>query len=282
MKPIADTNTARTSPPAKIIGMTAKPTNGLTDPRPVCPDCGGQGFVGYDVQPGHRLFGKVQPCPNEQYHGAERVKRLAGLSGLYPGDLKRRLSDIAPMPGNEKALRAANEFLDNPYGWLYLWGGPGNAKSEILIAIVNELNLSGRGPAVYIKFSTLVNKMREAFTEQAHRQKFLATGKGLDDLENLGYIDRFELIKSIKVLAIDELDKVRMTDFAQEFRFDFFDERHRQAIHGETMTVFASQSKPDEMPSPLKSRFNDGRFKVVENKAGDARANMKMAEAEGR
>lgn len=254
--------------------MIAKPASDLVTLPQGCPDCGGMGFIGYDVPYGHEFFGKVQPCPNEQYHGAERVKRLVALSGLYPADLKRRLDDISAMPGNEQMLEAANRFLDEPYGWLYLWGGPGNAKSEILIAIINELNLSGHGPAIYIKFSTLVNKMREAFTEQAHRQKFLATGKGLDELDNLGYVDRFELIKSIKVLAVDELDKVRMTDFAQEFRFDFFDERYRQAIHGETMTVFASQSKPDDMPNPLKSRFNDGRFMVIENKAGDARSNM--------
>jgi chromosomal replication initiation ATPase DnaA len=241
---------------------------------PGCPDCGGHGFIGYDVQPGHRLFGKVQPCPNEQYHGAERVKRLAGLSGLYPGDLKRRLADIAPMPGNEQALKAAWAFLDNPYGWLYLWGGPGNAKSEILIAIVNELNQSGRGPAVYLKFSVLLNKMREAFTEASHRQERLTKGDKLDELDNLGYLDRFELIKSIRVLAIDEIDKVRMTAFAQEFQFDFFDERYRQGIHGETMTLFASQSSPNDMPGPLKSRFNDGHFVAVENKAGDARPDM--------
>lgn len=254
-----------------------KPASDTANLRPACPDCGGQGFIGYDVQPGHPLFGKVQPCPNEQFHGAERIKRLAGLSGLYPNDLKRRLDDIAPIPGNEAALKAANDFLDNPYGWLYLWGGPGNAKSEILIAIVNEINLSGRGPAVYIKFSALINKMRQAFSEESHRQKRLVKGDKLDDLENLGYLDRFELIKSIKVLAIDELDKVRMTDFAQEFRFDFFDERYRQAGNGETMTIFASQSSPDDMPTPLKSRFRDGRFRVVENKAGDARPDMERS-----
>lgn len=261
--------------------MIATPASVSASLRPACPDCGGMGFIGYNVPFGHALFGKVQPCPNEQYHGDERIKRLAGLSGLYPNDLKRRLSDIAEIPGNEAALRAARDFLDNPFGWLYLWGGPGNAKSEMLIAIVNEINLSGRGPAVYIKFSTLVNKMREAFSEQAHREKFLASGKSLDDMANLGYLDRFELIKSIKILAIDELDKVRMTDFAQEFRFDFFDERYRQAGNGETMTIFASQSGPEDMPNPLKSRFNDGRFRVVENKAGDARPDMQRMEAEG-
>ena len=246
--------------------------------RSGCPDCGGMGFVGYDVDPAHPMFGRVKPCENSAFHGAERLQRAAALSGLMAGDLERRLADIKPMPGNKPMLEAARKMISNPYGWLYIHGGPGNAKSEILIAIVNELNASGQGPALYIKFSRLIEWMRDAFTEKANRDRQLAQGRGFYDLENLGYLDRFERIKSIRCLALDEIDKARMTEFAEEFRFDFFDERYRLGVYGQAVTLFASQTPPEVMPEPLVSRFRDGRFRVVENGAADARPGMRRAE----
>lgn len=225
------------------------------------------------MPPGHPKFGKIVPCDNP-CHADERVRRLAVVSGLHPADLKRRLVDIYPMPGNKTMLDAARQMIDDPCGWLYIHGGPGNAKSEILIAMVNEINAAGKGPAMYVKFTGLVNYIREAFAERSYRQKQLERGVGAGGWDNLGYLDRFNRVKDIKFLAIDELDKARVTEFVEEFRFDFLDERYRQAINGDTVTVFASQTPPGELPKPLASRVMDGRFIVVCNTAGDARPEM--------
>lgn len=171
------------------------------------------------------------------------------------------------MKGNEAMLQAANEMLTNPYGWLWIHGGPGNAKSEVLIALVNELNLSGRGPAVYTKFTTLIDYMRDAFNERKQQDKH---GPDVD----LGYIARFERLKGIKVLAIDEMDKVRDTPFMLDFRFDFLDERYRQGVNGQTVTLFTSNVNPAQLPDPIWDRVRDGRFKIIHNQAGSARPNM--------
>ncbi len=72
-------------------------------------------------------------------------------------------------------------------------------------------------------------------------------------------------------MAIEEFGKSRVTEFTQEFRFDFLDERYEQALRGETVTLFAANSSPAELPQALRSRIEDGRFQVVENGAGDAR-----------
>ena len=220
------------------------------------------------------MFGKLKPCENDVYHGGERLQRLAGLSGLGSKALQRRLADIVPLDdGSNKAmLVAAHRMLNNPQGWLYIWGGPGNAKTVVLIALVNELNQSGRGPAVYMKLSRLINIMREGHAEKSSRNRQIGEGVRQDGLENLGFFDRYEKIKNIRGLIIDEFDKARMTDFAEEFRFDFFDDRYMQAEDGETYTVFGSNSKPSVFPSPLKSRFDQ--FPVVHNAAGDARKDM--------
>lgn len=181
--------------------------------------------------------------------------------------MARRLSDIKPIQGNQEMLKAANDFINTPAGWLYFWGGPGNAKSEALIAIVNELNASGRGPAVYTTFTRLIDWMRDSFRERKAQEKDADT--------DLGYIQRFNRILKIKCLAIDEMDKARSTEFADEFRFHFLDERYRQAVHGQTCTIFASNSNPNTLPEPLYDRVRDGRFVIVENKAGSARPNMR-------
>ena len=254
----------------------------VSPPLPTnCPDCGGQGFVGYDgVQPGHVLFGKIEPCQNETYHGADRLRRMAKISGLRPQDLNRRLDDINPAEGNEQMLSAARRMIADPRGWLYIHGGPGNAKSEVLKAIVNELNATGQGPAIYLKFSQLLNWMRDAYAEKSNRRRQLSQGVNVGDLENLSYLDRFNRVKAIKGLALDEVDKARMTEFAEEFRFDFFDERYLDAVNGEGWTLFASQTPPSEMPDPLASRFSE--FEIVHNAAGDARPSLGQKRRAGR
>jgi hypothetical protein len=228
---------------------------------PQCPDCHGMGFFRLDVPPGDRRFGKPVPCDNP-LHTAERLDRAAQLSNLHPGDLARRLADIDPNTGNSAMLIAACKMVDNPAGpagWLYIWGGPGNAKSEVLIAMVNEVNEAGRGPAMYVTYSHLVNWVREA-----HRP---------DATES--YIKRLERLKALRLIAVDETDKARDTEFSQEFRFEFLDERYRQGILGTSAMVFASNTDPALLPLPLYDRVRDGRFTIVENTAPSARPHMR-------
>lgn len=229
--------------------------------------CKGLGFIRHDVPVGHPEFGKAFPCGHPS-HSGERMERVIKVSGLTDKDLKRRLRDIKPNPGNQAMLQAAREMIDNPEGWLYVWGGPGNAKSEVLIGIVNELRLKGK-VILYTKFSRIIEYMREAFSEHQQRDKYGP------EASSLGYVDRFERLKAIQVLAIDEMDKVRSTPFADEFCFDFLDERYRQAIRGETVTIFASNADPAEFPPAIYDRLRDGRFKMIHNTASSARPYMK-------
>jgi DNA replication protein DnaC len=231
------------------------------------------------VSPSDPRFGKPIACDGP-FHTPDRLARLAALSNLSAGDLTRRLSDIDEMhyfrkvravdddgkeiwcdelESNRAMLQAARKMIKDPFGWLYIHGGPGNAKSEVLISIVNEANGSGNGPAMYVTFSHLVNWVREANKPGAAED----------------YIARFDRLLNIKLLAVDEMDKARSTEFADEFRFHFLDERYRQAIRGETQMIFASNSNPDILPIPLWDRIRDGRFKVVENTAPSARPRMR-------
>lgn len=218
------------------------------------------GFFRADVPLGDPKFGKLIAC-NNPIHTAQRLDRLAQASNLHAGDLARRLDDISPSPGNGLMLSAARAMIADPRGWLWIHGGPGNAKSEVLISIVNEVNEAGAGLAMYCTFTNLVNWIREAFGDKADET----------------YNQRFERLMRIKLLAVDEMDKAKDTEWLKEFRFNFLDERYRQAILGESAMVFASNTAPNLLPMALYDRVRDGRFKIVENTAPSARPNMKAA-----
>jgi DNA replication protein DnaC len=243
--------------PEKPLLQTAEP----------CPMCNGAGFFRLDVPVGHPQFGKPQRCDHPSHNG-ERVERVAKMSGLDKADMKKRLKDIKLNPGNRDMLEAAQEIIAGEYGLLFIWGGPGNAKSEALISIANELRLRGKA-TLYTKLSRVIEYMREAYSELKQRESFGP------EAGNLGYIDRFERLKKIQVLAIDEMDKIRSTPFAEEFCFDFLDERYNSALRGESVTVFASNTDPAEFPPAIYDRLRDGRFKIVHNTAASARPRMK-------
>lgn len=250
----------------------------------LCPDCGGKGYFRLEVPYIDPRFGKLVRCSN-RVHTPEFNRRLAERAGLVPEDLAIRLDDFREIHrfepngkedpiliSNQAMLEMARAFVREPYGFVYIWGGPGNAKTDVLIAMVNEVNArAGAALAVYIKFSKLAEYMREAYVEYRRR-------KDNPDL-TASYFERFEQVKAVQVLAIDEFDfdgeKVRETDFVKEFRFDFLDERYHLATRERTSTIFASNNPPDLLPEPIFDRMRDGRFQIVHNNAPSSRPTMR-------
>ncbi len=221
--------------------------------EPACPICGDLGWYKLDLPPGDPRFGQLQPC---ECRSEERLAKLAGLSGLKDHEQDIRLGDLVNYDSvTNELIRLARGFVNAPRGWLYLWGGPGNGKSLALQAIVNELTRGGV-PAIYTTFSDLLDLMRETFGDGAGES----------------YQARFQRLQSVRVLAIDELDKVNDTKFVWEFRSKLMDHRYRDGIGGATATLFASNKAPEEhLPGWLLSRVEDGRFQVFHDEGGDVR-----------
>jgi len=185
---------------------------------------------------------------------------MEAVSNLGPEDVKRRLDDIQPVLGNEDMLTAAKAILDTGYGWLYIWGGPGNAKSEVLKAIVNQSNEVSR-VAVYTTLGTIIDYIRQGYVAN-------------------DYLERLQKLLASPVLAVDEMDKIKNTEWVKEFRFKFLDARYSSALNKQTMTIFAGQSHPKMIfDTPIYDRFRDGRFYIVENKAHSARPQMRWNRA---
>ncbi len=243
--------------PAKLSNLETPDIQpaALTDGPPVCPDChtpGETGFFRRDVMPGHPDFGRLLRCEHP-FHQAARQDRLRQISQLGPEDAKRRLTDILISAKNKAMIEAAQGAIDRGHGWLYIWGGPGNAKSIVLMSVVNEMNAAGQGPAIYTTFSELLDYIKAGFKRDEYDSRLYA------------------LIKA-PVLAIDEMDKVKESEWLHEFRFKFLDHRYRSALNKESLTVFAGNLNPVEIfDDALVDRFRDGRFRIVQNTAPSAR-----------
>lgn len=217
------------------------------------------GFLVKDVPVGHADFGKVFPCPGP-VHTAEHRRRLAAVSGLAEKDLDLTLDSLRIFDDVSAELhRIGHQFLKNPWGFLYIWGGPGNGKTLLLKALTNEFNKSGI-LAVYAHFSDILWWLREAFGKE-------------DGTEE--YLRRVNNLLEANVLLIDEFDKVNLTNFAFEFRYRFLDQRYEQGIQKQKHTVFASNDSPQSFPEYIYDRLRDGRFRIFANTGASIRPLMR-------
>ena len=232
-----------------------------------CPACDGSGWV--ERHDGYLGLDHVTmvPCPDPAgVHRAVEIERLSRISGLLPEELALRLDDVSER-GNAAdietlsveelvqrqdtaaMLELARRFVEEPRGFLVLHGKYGNAKTLILQAVVNEFREQCGIVGVYVKMRDLLNYVRAGYAPDAQGDARA----------------RYERLKSVPVLAIDELDAAKMTDFAYEFRAAFLDDRYRLAIACQAHTLFAMNGDPSELPGDLYDRMRDGRFVVFHN-----------------
>lgn len=219
----------------------------------VCQDCLGLGYISANVPVEDPLFGKLLPCSCTT---TDRSARLQRLSGLTIDERAERLSHIARTGGQtDVMLNAAQAFVLNPRGFLTVYGGSGNAKSLMLRAVVNEC-LDRQIEAVYVVMKDLVDYVRDAIHE--------------DD----SAAARLKRFKRVRVLAIDEFDKIKSSDWVRELETDVIDRRYRDGLAGATGTVIAMNEPPSALPDHIASRLRDGRNVLINNTDQDLRSLM--------
>lgn len=216
-----------------------------------CPVCKDGGWLRRDLPVHHPDFGQLVPCECQSDDLANRrLADLQGMSGLKKRELILTLDDVREVGKDTAAMKeAAREFLQDPCGFFTLWGGVGNGKTLILQAMVNDLRNSHQKEGAYIPLKDLIDYVRAGFDEKAeHKERA-----------------RYDYLREMPVLAIDEVDKVRMTPYADEFRTALIDYRYRLALADEALTLFAMNCPPHQMPPHIYDRLTDGRFRIVSN-----------------
>lgn len=189
--------------------------------------------------------------------------RLDEISGLLPDEMALTLDSVVQRGEGSRAILAeARRMLAAPYGMLTLHGGPGNGKTLVLQALVNEFRQQGKA-AIYVRLADLLDHLRDGF----------------DPDVKIDTSRRYQELSQVTLLALDEFDKPRLTDYAREVIFTLVDDRYRygkQSGRVRRHTVIAMNCQPDTLPAYLISRLRydlhgpDG-FRIIENVDTDAR-----------
>lgn len=219
-----------------------------------CPTCKGAGFLVRDLHPTDPDFSQPVPCPT--CHDGNLARRLRDMSQLDGTLTGVRLNNFRVVEGTQPAWQHVRDFVHDPRGFLTLWGGYGCGKTRLLATLVNECTEARIG-AVYYTLPDLLAVLRESVGENVYNRQHTR-------------------ILSVRVLAIDEVDKARLTDWAKEQIYTLVDSRYR--LRHTQGTVFAMNVQPDHHDPELGylySRMGEGT--VVHVTAGDMRARIGRA-----
>jgi DNA replication protein DnaC len=188
------------------------------------------------------------------------VAYLQSICGLTGPELDATLEQIVYRTGTDTArmVDAARRFIDRPFGYMTIYGSCGNAKTVVQQSIVNACLARNIG-AIYTTFYDLVSYVREAYQPNAPDSAWA----------------RMKRLQSITVLCVDELDKVKISDWVREVETQLFDTRYRRGLAGELGTVLAMNGDIEDLPEHLLSRLHDGRNSIVRNNDRDIRPLMR-------
>jgi len=212
---------------------------------PDCPLCGGIGYLRFDVPPGHPKFGQVVPCVCRQsVLEQHRRKRLFAMSHLdelghltFETFQPRGRIGIGPQQAAslEQAYNTARQFAENPQGWLLLSGGYGCGKTHLAAAIANAVVAQGTA-ALFLTVPDLLDFLRFAYGSQE------------DTFEA-----RFEEIRQVPLLVLDDFGTQSATPWAQEKLFQILNFRYINRLP----TVITTNLMLSEIEPRLRSRLQD-------------------------
>jgi hypothetical protein len=211
--------------------------------RADCEICGGQGYLRNNVALGEPGFGGIHLCPN-----ADRCRQpgnaRSGISIKEAGQLC--WGSMEETSSIKTAVAEIHQVLALGYGWVYVHGGFGTGKTQVLKIAVAEAMRAGK-TAAYVRMAEILDHLRESFQTDS----------------KVSERSRLEWWSQLPVLAIDEFDRVRDTGYGQERRFVLMDRRYEGALRQEQVTIMASNSDPVNLPDYLYDRIRDGRFRVL-------------------
>jgi DNA replication protein DnaC len=193
-----------------------------------------------------------------------QTAELQGVSMLTDQEKAYRLDSINTKNRTDTAtmVQACRELLEGQACMLTIWGTNGNAKSVALIAMVNEF-LDRGIPAMYVPSYDLLNWLQDAFHSNG-------------EIKSESMYARLERVKFIRMLAVDEFQGIKITDWRLEQLRNIVDRRWRDGQDNKSFTMFAMNEDPASLEPRIWSRLRDGRNAlsgkpVIENNDSDMR-----------
>ncbi len=204
-----------------------------------------------DVPLGHEKFGRVEPCicrlkilaesARDRLFELSRLDRLKHLTFENFSEIgNKNAKFLTPQDFNSlrNALIASENFADHPEKWLLLEGGYGCGKTHLAAAISNSAVAKGI-PTLFITVPDLLDTLRFAFNDP---ETTLET--------------RFEEIRNVSLLVLDDFGTQNATSWAQEKLFQILNYRYINNLP----TVITTNLMLDEIESRIRSRLQDEEF----------------------
>ncbi|MCC6148273.1 MAG: ATP-binding protein [Anaerolineaceae bacterium] len=238
-----ETITSKATPPTSSNTKAGGASTGSGDPN--CPICGGVGFVRQDLPIDHPDFGKLQICACRQKSAIQSIQnRLYRLSNL---DAYKSMTFESFLPGGrgqlsseqsqslETALQISRQYAQHLEDWLLLLGPYGCGKTHLASAIAN-FAVSLAVPTLFLTVPDLLDWLRYAY--------------GATDVS---FEQRFEEIRNIRLLVLDDLGTQNTTAWAQEKLFQILNYRYVNHLS----TVLTTNQELKEIDPRISSRLQD-------------------------
>ena len=219
-----------------------------------CPICQDAGYLRNDVPTGHRLFGQVTICVCRERElqdaNAESLRKLSNLDVL--SHLNFETFDMS-VPGVEDAYASALDYAQNPsQRWFFLFGPVGVGKTHLAAAIANYTMSSQKVSTYFDEVPDLLDHLRATF----------------DPNLGTGYDERFQLIRDVGLLVLDDLGTENATPWAREKLYQIINHRYVEQLP----TVITSNVDQKKVDDRIMSRIRDHRLThYVEIDADDYR-----------
>jgi DNA replication protein DnaC len=243
LKKIAGDTTKENTP----ISSSIKPSSvrAATLGNADCPICAGIGYVRRDLPVTDPEFGKLEVCTCRQQAVTQANHlRLYQLSNL---DAFQRMTfdNFSPVGriglGESQinslkyALNQSIHFSQNLSGWLLLMGDYGSGKTHLAAAVANFVVDLGV-PTLFLTVPDLLDWLRFSY-----------------DSQESSFESRFEEIRTIRLLVLDDLGTQNTTPWAQEKLFQIINHRYVNRL---PMVITTNQTL-DEIDGRIRSRLQD-------------------------
>ena len=215
----------------------------LGDPN--CPYCGGLGFLRLDVPVGHPEFGKLQLCTcRSQQVGQQARQRLFELSNLeelshltFENFNPRSRIGLRPQQAEslEMAYNRSRQYARSLNGWLLIHGKYGCGKTHLAAAIAN-FAVSLGVPTLFITVPDLLDSLRFAYSDTS-----------------TSFEERFEEIREVPLLVLDDFGTQNATPWAQEKLFQILNYRYINHLP----LVVTTNLNMDDIEPRILSRLQD-------------------------
>ncbi|MBI4770051.1 MAG: ATP-binding protein [Chloroflexi bacterium] len=168
-----------------------------------------------------------------EHHRRQTFESFDDRKGELAGDHFRLL---------HSAFEEAQQFAEDPHGWLVFTGPHGSGKTHLAAAIANHRVRAGQ-PALFITFADLLDHLRATFSPES----------------TVRYDKRFAELKSAPLLVLDDLALESATPWTKEKLMQLIDYRYVAALP----TVVTTSADRAELDDRLQTRLLDPRLSVV-------------------